>query len=330
MIVALDGGAAAPADIPLSCSLLYEGGATVEDSDQGILRPMCQPYNPFTIKQGQNETEVRFRLEKVSRRKDNRRFCVRVEPDPNRAQGAARSIRGADSTPILVLSKRRTGERSVSRGGKGSAGSPGLMPMVGNSNEAAALAALAASSGTGGAGSGAILAALQRMERTQQHQSAMLQQVLERLASLERHAHGGSVGVGMGMGMGMPSTSISWPGAIGRGTGIPAAFGWQDQGPSVPPGVGSNPLMRIFSSEVGTSGSNMTSSSSANGGLALRASQGFAPIAEGDATTPGVVSAGIMDTGGLETLASSSAKTKSSNGTATGGGDSGSAESSNP
>lgn len=171
----------------MKCTLLYEGGVRVEDSDQSILKPMCQPYNPFTIKQGYREAEVRFRLEKVSRRKDNRRFCVQVEPDPQRAQGAAQSARPTASDPVLVLSKRRTGERAVSRARNSGAGQAVMHVGGGDAGgSAAALAALAAGQAGGGSGGTAVLAALQRIERNQHSNTQLLQRVLQRVQALEQ------------------------------------------------------------------------------------------------------------------------------------------------
>jgi hypothetical protein len=104
-------------DVALEFELYYESGRIVEARDQNILN-LCKPdYDPWTLQAGVGETEIEFRLEKVSRRKDGQRFRVAVRP--------AAPAEGATSAPlkagevftraICVMSKRRTGERVVSR-----------------------------------------------------------------------------------------------------------------------------------------------------------------------------------------------------------------------
>jgi len=86
---------------------------------------------------------------------------VHVEPDPTRASATVRSAASASCIPILVLSKRRTGERAVSRSrGSVSSGGVGLeglsrsvMHLGAEGGGVAALAQLAA----GDHGDGAVL-----------------------------------------------------------------------------------------------------------------------------------------------------------------------------
>lgn len=58
---------------------------------------------------------IEFRIEKVSRRKDGQRFRILVEPDYPATAKPKNAIAGVQSEPINVLSKRKTGERIVSR-----------------------------------------------------------------------------------------------------------------------------------------------------------------------------------------------------------------------
>jgi len=201
--------------VPLKLSLYYESGQRVEDSDQSILHPMCPSYSPFTIKEGQSDAAVRFRLEKVSRRKDNRKFCVKIDADSDSLPPGMRPIRGVMSTPILVLSKRRTGERSSARTREYS-------PMDGMAGDAS-------NGGLGGmAGRQAdVLMMMRQIEQTQQTTLKLVRSMNDRLLALESRLAG--------------SYGSSPP---GPNMGVPGTFGWQDQG------SGSGQLSRFFSTEL--------------------------------------------------------------------------------
>lgn len=104
-------------DVPLTFELYYESGRVVEARDQNILN-LCKPdYDPWTLPAGVGETEIEFRLEKVSRRKDGQRFRIAVRPGtpPEGVDAALVAAEPVFSRPICVMSKRRTGERVVSR-----------------------------------------------------------------------------------------------------------------------------------------------------------------------------------------------------------------------
>jgi len=77
---------------------------------------MFELEQPKTLVLGRTASTctVKFRIGKVSRRKDGQRYAVLVEVDDTRFRGRAPFL-GAYTTPINVLSKRKTGERMVSR-----------------------------------------------------------------------------------------------------------------------------------------------------------------------------------------------------------------------
>eukprot|EP00753_Platysulcus_tardus_P019645 PLAT7386.1.p1 GENE.PLAT7386.1~~PLAT7386.1.p1 ORF type:complete len:427 (+),score=197.76 PLAT7386.1:71-1351(+) len=104
--------------VPLALSLYFESEERVEDKDQSILRMMGQEYEAPSIDPATRIGVLKFRLEKVSRRKDGQRFKIRVEVDCDRAVDDLSDIRGCYSTPICVLSKRKlpqSGSRSKRR-----------------------------------------------------------------------------------------------------------------------------------------------------------------------------------------------------------------------
>lgn len=104
--------------LQLKCELHYESNRRVEEADQSILNLSAHEYEPLLLTPQKPDVEVEFRLEKVSRRKDNQRFRLHVDVDyeamgvtPTKAQLVA----GVSTSPITVLSKRKTGERQVSK-----------------------------------------------------------------------------------------------------------------------------------------------------------------------------------------------------------------------
>ena len=106
-------------DLPLNVELYFESGQKCDDDE--ILSLMCGPYDQYKIAAGERKSTVDFRLEKVSRRKDGQRFKLWIEPSaPSRSRQA---LDGVFTRPITVMSKRRTGERVVSRPAPAASGS---------------------------------------------------------------------------------------------------------------------------------------------------------------------------------------------------------------
>mmetsp|Transcript_27169 Transcript_27169/g.87327 ORF Transcript_27169/g.87327 Transcript_27169/m.87327 type:complete len:485 (-) Transcript_27169:100-1554(-) len=93
--------------IPLKVKLHYESHDVVEDRDQGILKLMENEFEPPTLRPGSLSTEIKFRLEKVSRRKDGQRFCLRVDANSDLCEEDVSDIQGCFTDPICVLSKRK-------------------------------------------------------------------------------------------------------------------------------------------------------------------------------------------------------------------------------
>ena len=115
--IALPSAYTGPA-VPLKASLYFECGRRVEEQDQDILSLLDYKYTPAVVAPNK-PCVIRYRLEKVSRRKDNQRFKMFVEVDYSGAAAAAaggpQRIGGAFTTPVSVLSKRKTGQRFVVR-----------------------------------------------------------------------------------------------------------------------------------------------------------------------------------------------------------------------
>lgn len=88
--------------IKLEASLYYESETRVEEKDQDILNILVQEGEILEIDPISGTCEMRFRLEKVSRRKDGQRFKVKVE-----AASRISNIQPAFSQPICVYSKRK-------------------------------------------------------------------------------------------------------------------------------------------------------------------------------------------------------------------------------
>lgn len=90
----------------LDISLYFENESYVED-DQEILQIVgTYATDSIQFKQGNVTCSFSFRLEKVSRRKDGRKFMVRIEASQD--EGYPDTVHGCYSTPINCLSKRRT------------------------------------------------------------------------------------------------------------------------------------------------------------------------------------------------------------------------------
>lgn len=106
--------------IPLRVRLHYESQDIVEARDQGILNLMDNEYEPPTLRPGVLALEIRFRIEKVSRRKDGQRFCLRLDADNSKCEEDVSEIEGCFTNPICVLSKRKN--HSTGAGGTPSRG----------------------------------------------------------------------------------------------------------------------------------------------------------------------------------------------------------------
>ena len=72
-----------PKPCPVRAILLYEGGQQVEAHDQQILRLEVERKTGILLAWGDSTAPllINFRIEKVSRRKDNQKFQLRVEVD---------------------------------------------------------------------------------------------------------------------------------------------------------------------------------------------------------------------------------------------------------
>ena len=96
--------------IPMRAILYYESGAPVESNDQDILK-VKDSEKKVGIMLDPNAADgekVYFRIEKVSRRKDNQKFMLQLSVDAN-YPGADefKGIEPAMTHPINVLSKRK-------------------------------------------------------------------------------------------------------------------------------------------------------------------------------------------------------------------------------
>jgi hypothetical protein len=105
-------------DFALKASLYFESG---EEVTEDLLTIVGNQYEPIMINEHDGQATICFRVEKVSRRKDNQRFKIFVEPDIKNYP-LAKGIAGVFCDPIMVLSKRkgRSAERRASDEGGGS------------------------------------------------------------------------------------------------------------------------------------------------------------------------------------------------------------------
>jgi hypothetical protein len=101
--------------VRLGAQLMYEDGSLVEDAEE-TLTMVTQP-GAMALTPEMPEVTIEFRIEKVSRRKDGRRFCLQVAPmyDPGPLRPRDGFFAPIVSQPINVLSKRKPGEREVTR-----------------------------------------------------------------------------------------------------------------------------------------------------------------------------------------------------------------------
>jgi len=112
--------------IVLKCRLYFESGTRLEENDQSILNLLPNGLEPITIATSGIVT-VRFRIEKVSRRKDCQRFKLFTEVDPEESIPEVGHIQGCFSQPISVFSKTKRSRPRSSKpvdGGKRSKTDP--------------------------------------------------------------------------------------------------------------------------------------------------------------------------------------------------------------
>lgn len=99
-----------PKPCPVRAILLYEGGQQVEAHDQQILRLEVERKTGILLDWADSTAPllINFRIEKVSRRKDNQKFQLRVEIDSTHSDYEEfKHITAATTRPICVLSKRK-------------------------------------------------------------------------------------------------------------------------------------------------------------------------------------------------------------------------------
>lgn len=94
-------------------TLCYENGNEVEDGVE-IFRVLSQ--EPKVVTSTEQKVTVKFRIEKVSRRKDGQRFKVCFSSD----RGAcAREVAPCFTSSVCVLSKRKSSGHHLFKGGRG-------------------------------------------------------------------------------------------------------------------------------------------------------------------------------------------------------------------
>jgi hypothetical protein len=94
-------------DIPLRILLFFEDGKRVDDADQDIFRFVGNEYDSVVIRASTRKAAVQFRLEKVSRRKDGKRFRLRIEVDQEQCTANVADLSPIFTNAICVLSKRK-------------------------------------------------------------------------------------------------------------------------------------------------------------------------------------------------------------------------------
>jgi len=100
--------ASSTGEITLSTKLFFESGLPVEESDQKILLVRAggsaasdPKSNKLVIGPNRKKCPIEFRIQKVSRRKDNQRFKVQISVEGNAKMAPV------FTRPITVLSKRK-------------------------------------------------------------------------------------------------------------------------------------------------------------------------------------------------------------------------------
>jgi len=101
--------------VKLNVELRYEDGYAVEDAGETLA--IATSAAALYLTPERPEALIEFRIEKVSRRKDGRHFCLHVEPEYAASSRVPPEVRltGVTSEPINVMSKRKTGFRDVTR-----------------------------------------------------------------------------------------------------------------------------------------------------------------------------------------------------------------------
>ena len=96
-------------NIPLIASLYYEGGLKVEQGNANILSLNNCENKKFQYNISNKCKKVGFRIDKVSRRLDNRKLFVKFEVDKENkhVNKSLKEINSINTIPITVLSKRK-------------------------------------------------------------------------------------------------------------------------------------------------------------------------------------------------------------------------------
>lgn len=99
--------------LPLRVSLYYESGLKVEERDQEILKILGSDFECLAISPQELTCSIRYRIEKVSRRKDGQLFKIFVEADPDQCSPFDVSgITACFSAAVCVRSKRKASKAS--------------------------------------------------------------------------------------------------------------------------------------------------------------------------------------------------------------------------
>lgn len=227
--------------VKLKCSLHYESDTPVEDKEADILSVM----NPRSLYIGPDSPScvVEFRIEKVSRRKDGQRFKLLVEPDYSDGARVRTTLQGVFSTPINVMSKRKTGERLVTRR---------IMPHVDVPDDANASIKM-------------LHGTMLQMQKTLDEVRALVKRESKHLTSLEetlKAALAGSGGAAGGAGL----TTAGGGGSTGSGSGVfpvgSPVFLPHASSESASSGVKSPPMPANSAGEGGKDGRRATRASS--------------------------------------------------------------------
>jgi len=241
--------------LQLKCELHYESNRRVEEPDQSILNISSHEFEPPMLTLAKPEVELEFRLEKVSRRKDNQRFRLHVEVDYE-AMGvdpkATQYVAGVSTAPITVLSKRKTGERQVSK----------RVPRPECGSTAHAQEAAAAAKDTLKA-VGALNTRVGQLERTVRASNELVRKQADVISRLESVLEGLLGGAG-----GAPPGAPAGPGALLRHTSLALSDTGGSEQERLTAGDVESALSTVQTPRGGSSGGSHSGASLATGGVA--------------------------------------------------------------